>query len=113
MNPPRRSPKTAGHKPLPVVAIDVDDVLNPDHPPTARRLGYHPHQYDGPDPAGQLVSGEVWLRPDHGTWLRELARRADLVWCTSWGTIATTWIALRLGLPADLPVIDVDRKSVV
>ncbi|WBB78580.1 HAD domain-containing protein [Micromonospora sp. WMMD882] len=97
---------TAADKARPVVAIDVDGVLNPDHPPTARHLGYQRHHYDGPDPTGQHVSGEVWLHPDHGLWLTELAHHADLVWCTSWGAIAATWIAPRLGLPTDLPVID-------
>ncbi|MFI6163079.1 HAD domain-containing protein [Micromonospora haikouensis] len=89
-----------------MVAIDVDGVLNPDRPATARQLGYQSHKYDGPDPAGQPVSGTVWLHPDHGTWLRELAQRADLLWCTSWEGIASTWIAPRLGLPDDLPWID-------
>ncbi|WP_405098280.1 HAD domain-containing protein [Micromonospora sp. NBC_01412] len=95
-----------------MVAIDVDGVLNPDHPPTARQLGYHPHHYDGPGPTGRHVSGEVWLHPDHGTWLKELAHHTDLVWCTSWGTTAATWIAPRLGLPTDLPVIDTGHSGV-
>jgi hypothetical protein len=94
---------------MPVVAIDVDGVLNPDHPATARQLGYQPHEYDGPDPAGQPMSGTVWLHPDHGTWLRELAQRADLLWCTSWRAIAATWIAPRLGLPKDLPWVDLGQ----
>ena len=96
----------------PVVAIDVDGVLNPDHPPTARRLGYRPHHYHGPGPAGRHVSGVLWLHPDHGAWLRELARHADLVWCTTWGAIASTWIAPRLSLPTGLPVIDAGHSGV-
>jgi hypothetical protein len=92
----------------PVVAVDVDDVLSPDDPPTATKLGYQPHHYDGPSPTGEHVTGTVWLHPDHGDWLRELADLgAELVWCTSWGKLAGSWIAARLGLPADLPVIDV------
>ncbi|MFI9643551.1 HAD domain-containing protein [Micromonospora sp. NPDC051925] len=100
------STRIAADQARPVVAIDVDGVLNPDHPPTARHLGYQRHHYDGPDPTGRHIRGEVWLHPDHGLWLTELARHTDLVWCTSWGTIAATWIAPRLGLPTDLPVID-------
>ncbi|WP_431895527.1 HAD domain-containing protein [Micromonospora haikouensis] len=100
------STRIAADQARPVVAIDVDGVLNPDHPPTARHLGYHRHHYDGPDPTGRHISGEVWLHPDHGLWLTELAHHTDLVWCTSWGTIAATWIAPRLGLPTDLPVIN-------
>ncbi|GIG86944.1 HAD domain-containing protein [Plantactinospora endophytica] len=102
----------AANRARPVVAIDVDGVLNPDHPPTARELGYRPHRYDGPNPAGQHVSGLVWLHPDHGAWLKELSRDADLVWCTSWGRIAATWVAPRLGLPTGLPVIDVGPGGV-
>ncbi|MEU7923226.1 HAD domain-containing protein [Micromonospora zamorensis] len=108
----RRAGTAAAHRVRPVVAVDVDGVLNPDHPPTARQLGYQRHHYDGPSPTGQHVSGEVWLHPDHSAWLRELSRDADLVWCTSWGAIAATWIAPRLGLPADLPVIDVGDGGV-
>jgi hypothetical protein len=36
----------------PVVAIAVDDVLNPDNPARAVQQGYQPHRYDGPDPHG-------------------------------------------------------------
>ncbi|MBM0274006.1 hypothetical protein JM949_00275 [Micromonospora sp. STR1s_6] len=112
MTTPRTAPALAANRARPVVAIDVDGVLNPDDPRTARQLGYHPHRYDGPAPSGQHVSGEVWLHPDHGTWLRELALNADLVWCTSWGAIAATWIGPRLGLPVDLQVIDVGQSGV-
>jgi hypothetical protein len=90
----------------PVIAVDVDGVLNPHQPSRAAALGYEPHDYDGPGPGGQPASGMVWLHPDHGPWLRELAERADLVWCTSWGRVAADVIAPRLGLP-DMPVIDV------
>lgn len=105
-------PPHLDHHARPVVAIDVDGVLNPDHPPTAQQLGYRPHRYDGPGPAGHHVHGDVWLYPDHGAWLRELAAIAELVWCTSWGRIAATWIGPRLGLPADLPVIDVGSGGI-
>jgi hypothetical protein len=89
-----------------VIAVDVDGVLNPHQPDRAAALGYQPHDYDGPGPDGQPTSGTVWLRPEHGPWLRELAGHADLVWCTSWGQVAADVIAPRLGLP-DMPVIDV------
>ncbi|MGI5214846.1 HAD domain-containing protein [Plantactinospora sp. CA-290183] len=104
--PPGRGRPNADSRP--VVAIDVDGVLNPDRPSTARALGYLPHHYDGPSPTGAQVTGVIWLHPQHGAWLRELADQgADLVWCTSWGQLANSWLALRLGLPTDLPVIDV------
>lgn len=112
MKPTRTADDLAVYQARPVVAIDVDGVLNPDHPPAARRLGYQPHHYDGPGPDGQHTHGEVWLHPDHGAWLRELTRHADLVWCTSWGTPAATWVAPRLGLPTDLPVINAEQGGV-
>lgn len=91
----------------PVVAVDVDGVLNPDAAAASEQLGYRPHRYDGPNPAGEHVTGTVWLHPEHGHWLRELARRgALLVWSTSWGPLAASWIAPRLGLPDDLTVIE-------
>lgn len=36
-------------------------------------------------------------------------RGAELVWATSWGRVAMTWIAPRLGLP-EYPVIEVPRR---
>lgn len=90
----------------PVIAVDVDGVLTPHDVRRAEDLGYRPHRYDGPAPDGSPATGTVWLQPDHGAWLRELAAHADLVWCTSWQHLAATWVGPRLGLP-DLPVIDV------
>lgn len=97
----------------PVVAVDVDGVLNPTDAHRAAAGGYRPHPYAGPTPAGDgHVTGTVWLHPDHGPWLREiLAAGADLVWCTSWRQLAATWIAPRLGLPT-MPVIDVTVSGV-
>ncbi|WP_326564437.1 hypothetical protein [Micromonospora peucetia] len=83
----------------PIVAIDVDGLLNPADPAHAETLGYRPHHYDGPDPDGRRFTGTVWLHPDHGPWLRELAEHAQPVWCTRWNHLAAAWIAPRLGLP--------------
>ena len=97
----------------PVVAVDVDGVLNPDNPSDAEPLGYRPHRYDGPGPDGRPATGTVWLHPDHGAWLAELAdASAELVWCTSRRTLAATWIATRLGLPTDLTVVDFTAAGV-
>jgi hypothetical protein len=97
---------------LPIVAVDVDGVLNPDDPGEAARLGYHPHHYDGPGPHGQHLTGNVWLHIDHGGWLRELAERAQLVWCTPWNHLAATWIAPRLDLPDTWIHIPIDHGGV-
>ncbi|RSM65107.1 hypothetical protein DMB66_17680 [Actinoplanes sp. ATCC 53533] len=91
----------------PVVAVDVDGVLNPGAGPASEQFGYRPHRYDGPSPAGEHVTGTLWLHPQHGDWLRELTSRGVLlVWNTSWGPLAASRIGPRLGLPADLPVIE-------
>jgi hypothetical protein len=96
-----------------VVAVDVDGVLNPDDPGRAAALGYQPHRYTGPGPDEGQVTGTVWLHPDHGRWLRELAGHgAELVWCTGWRHLAPTVIAPRLGLPATWPVIDITATGV-
>ncbi|GAB3852294.1 hypothetical protein [Dactylosporangium cerinum] len=55
----------------------------------------------------------MWLHPEHGQWLTELTTSgAELVWCTSWGPLAATWIAPRLGLPPHMPVIGVKISGV-
>lgn len=104
-------PEQGGHVTIgrgtPIVAVDVDGVLNPADPHLAARLGYRPHRYDGPDPSGRPVTGTVWLQPDHGAWLRELAAHAQPVWCTSWNQLASTWIAPRLGLSSTWPHVPI------
>src|SRR4051812_20313479 len=61
-----------------------------------------------PDRPGRAVTGTVWMHPEHGRWLAQLTvGGAQLLWCTSWGRLAATWIAPRLGLPGGLPVLDV------
>lgn len=90
----------------PVVAVDVDGVLNPHDPVHAAMLGYRPHHYAGPDPTGAPVAGTEWLHPEHGRWLREITDEgAELVWNTSWASVAAAFIAPCLGLPDNLTVI--------
>jgi len=97
---------------LPIVAVDVDGVLYPEDPDEAASLGYREYRYDGPGPQGRHVTGAVWLHPDHGRWLGELALRAQLVWCTGWNQLAATWIAPRLGLPDTWTHIPIDHGGV-
>lgn len=95
-----------------VVAVDVDGVIavDPESADGVEELagkGYERHEFDRPGSDGQPVRGSVWLRAEHGAWLRELAERgAELVWATSWNQVAADWLAPRLGLPV-MPVIEV------
>jgi len=76
---PTNSPAAAGT--TPVLALDVDGVLNPDE--THDRLlklgladiGYLTHRYQGPDAHGGPVDLEVRLHPLHGRWLSRLRGR--------------------------------------
>lgn len=100
-----------------IVALDVDGVLAPD--PDAVRggtealagRGYESHQYEGPGPDGQHATVTVWLNHRHGVWLKALMQAgAELVWATSWGELANTWIGPRLDLPV-LPVIEFPNQA--
>lgn len=103
---------------VPVVAVDVDGVLAIDpalvgSEEAVRDLGYRPHLFDGPGPDGEPARGTVWLNSGHGPWLAELAEAgAELVWATSWGIRAADWIAPRLGLATDWPVLSVPAHGI-
>jgi hypothetical protein len=99
--------------------VDVDGVLNPDITRLAggeiagrTTAGYRRHRLDGTGPDGRPTTGEVWLRPDHGAWLAELAQAgAELVWATSRRYLANQWIAPRLGLSGAWPVVDITASG--
>ncbi|MGI5292875.1 hypothetical protein ACQEVF_57525 [Nonomuraea polychroma] len=100
-----------------MAALDVDGVLNPDGDGINERVralrmsAYERHQYDGPGPDGEPVSGYVLVNPDHGMWLRGLlAARVDVVWATSWGEVANSFLGPLLNLPR-LPVVGVGPYS--
>jgi hypothetical protein len=93
----------------PLVYVDVDGVLQPDRPGP----GYQPHRYNGPGPDGSPVTGTVWLHPQHGAWLAELAAAGtNLVWATSWRHLANSFVAPHLGLPGTWPVLDIAATGV-
>lgn len=102
-----------------LILLDVDGVLALDPAvvvggrEAVESIGYRPHQFDGTGPDGTRATGTVWLNPAHGVWLNGLRDRgAQLVWATSWGVRAADWIAPRLDLPADLPVVEVPNRGV-
>ncbi len=85
----------------PYLLIDIDGVLNP------LSTGSKPAEFTRHELAGY----NVWLSPQHGTWLRALATWFDLVWATTWEHDARL-IAIVLSLPLNLPVIEFNRDRV-
>ncbi len=80
----------------PLLLLDVDGVLNPYAAP-ACPPGYAEHDFfAGEEP--------VRLCAAHGSWLRELAGRFELIWATGWGAEANRLLAPLLEVP-ELPVI--------
>ncbi|GGX80655.1 HAD domain-containing protein [Streptomyces fructofermentans] len=99
---------------LPLLYLDVDGPLNPfAAKPTRRPEGYTTHRMKPEGwiaqhpftPPHRVKPLRVWLDPRHGTVLRELSDRYELVWATTWGSEANTYIGPVLGLPL-LPVVD-------
>lgn len=81
---------------FPLLLLDVDGVLNP-FAASACPPGYTEHDFfPGEQP--------VRLCPAHGSWLRELAARFQLVWATAWGADANRLLTPLLRI-SDLPVI--------
>lgn len=94
MAPEQAAPLRFGR---PLLLIDVDGVLNP-FASRETRTGFTLYQ---------LAGFPVRLNPAHGTALRALADRFDLVWATTWEDQANALIGPRVGLP-HLPVIHFD-----
>ncbi|SFM99243.1 hypothetical protein SAMN04487980_10093 [Streptomyces sp. cf124] len=98
----------------PLLYLDVDGPLNPyAAKPERRPAGYATHrmkpqgwldQHPG-EPAAYVKPLRVWLNEEHGRRLLELGRLYDLVWATTWGAEANTYIGPVLGLP-ELPVVE-------
>ncbi|MDX2932829.1 HAD domain-containing protein [Streptomyces ipomoeae] len=98
----------------PLLYLDVDGPLNPyAAKPERRPVGYTTHrmkpdgwiaQHPG-EPRAYVKPLRVWLNPDHGRRLLELGEAFDLVWATTWGSEANTFISPVLGLP-ELPVVE-------
>lgn len=95
-------------KPVARIALDVDGVLIPDLDGEHVPPGFVGYPYSGPNSIGKHIEGLAYLNPAHGRWMVELVNHgAELVWATTWEAKAATWIAPRLGLPTDIPFIEV------
>jgi hypothetical protein len=96
----------------PLLLLDVDGPLNPFRSYLAGLRGYTSHRmhpsvwlsYRNPDSRRARRGVRVRLHPGHGARLRALP--FELAWATTWMHEANTMIAPRIGLPADLPVIE-------
>jgi hypothetical protein len=63
-------------------------------------IARHPGQ-----PPGAVKPLRVWLNADHGPRLLALSEVYELVWATTWGVEANTFVSPVLGLP-ELPVVE-------
>lgn len=77
----------------PLLFLDIDGVLNP-LSPDPEQFTQHP-----------VDAFTVNISAEHGTWLKELADRFELVWATTWEHHANEHIGPLLGLP-ELPVVE-------
>jgi hypothetical protein len=86
--------------------LDVDGPLNPFAGGNTPRkeAGYQRHRIRPLGWTGPPLA--VWLHPEHGQKLLDLARDTDLelVWCTTWEDEANAVVGPKVGLPI-LPVI--------
>lgn len=96
----------------PLMYLDVDGPLNPyAAKPHRRPDGYETHRMMPPSwiaqraGIGRVKPLRVWLNPEHGPRLLELADRFDLWWATTWEHDANTHIGPEIGLP-ELPVVE-------
>lgn len=99
----------------PVLALDVDGVLNPSGSLSNLDPGCELHRIEIPAcdvPDSPLVSGSgtrdlsttVALNPSlHGAWITRLRGEYDVVWATTWEHTANTHLAPLLGIDP-LPV---------
>jgi HAD domain in Swiss Army Knife RNA repair proteins len=78
-----------------LLMVDVDGMLNPNIP-SVNHVTY------------KINGFTVYLNPEHGSWLIDLATRtnSELVWCTYWEANAPKLVAPKVGLP-EMPYIPI------
>ena len=115
----------------PVLALDIDGVLNPRQPPWAHAVppdslhDYRLHNVTFPasdrrlpffrgDGLEAIDDAYVWLSPTHARWIESLhTRHVEVAWCTTWQHFANEVAAPLLGIePLPLAVefdVDIER----
>ncbi|MBD0712434.1 MULTISPECIES: hypothetical protein [unclassified Streptomyces] len=88
--------------PIPLLFLDVDGPLIPFGERRAGEAGSDAHPMYPPVPPAAVSPLLARLDPAQGPRLAALPY--ELVWATTWGDDANTWVAARLGLPP-LPVV--------
>ena len=96
-----------------MLLMDVDGPMNPFRATWfANGVPAEGYQFHELTPTGDQTY-TVALNTTHGRRLRELASLYELVWATTWGEDANRLIAPILGLPVDLPVIDLPQPRLL
>lgn len=87
----------------PLLFLDVDGPLNPyAAKPSRRPEGYQTYRFFAGTSDWGKRGLRVWLNPAHGPQLLDLP--FDLVWGTTWESLANEHIGPAIGLP-ELPVV--------
>jgi hypothetical protein len=94
--------KSPANSEKPALLLDVDGVIS--------IFGFMSTQR----PAGRFVTVDGiphFLSATAGGHLLDLARVFDLVWCTGWEEKANEYLPRELGLPGELPVIELSGHA--
>lgn len=94
---PEAVPDVAEHDARPLLALDVDGVLIP----------YHPPMHDSAYTIVPGISRKWPVHRDLRTWLSHLPLYYEPVWVTSWGHEACA-LQAPMGLPENMPVVNLD-----
>jgi hypothetical protein len=104
----------------PIVALDVDGVINALDP--APGAGWNTFEVTIPAnylPDSDFIKGygardlpvRLHLHAKHRAWITGLQQRAEVIWATTWEDAANAVIAALHQLPRPLPVLEVHRYT--